>query len=107
MARSTQFVGLNQPALDFVKGLSEIGSSKKVWGMFNEEYPLKKWVDHFGNVFQEELQISYWSSCLVMLTHLKMTFANEISVGHCFSWVRDPSLLGVKEVDLEKGRFWI
>ena len=107
MARSTQFVGLNQSALDFVKGLSEIESSEKAFGMFDEPYPLKKWVDHFGNVFQEELQISYWSSCLVMLTHLKMTFANEISVGHCFSWVRDPSLLGVKEVDLEKGRFWI
>ena len=107
MANSTQFIGLNQSALDFVKGLYEIESKEKAIGMFGEPYPLKKWADSSGNTFQEEVQAAPWSSGPVILTHLLMTFANKAYAGHCFSWVKDPSLRGLRELDIEKGRFWI
>lgn len=60
MSRSTQFIGLNLPAQNFVNNLTAVSTLNKTSGMFGEDIPLGVWEDKY-NVYEEEVVATPWS----------------------------------------------
>lgn len=102
MSRSTQFIGLNKKASEFVETLIPIvNPENKTFGMFDEEIPLGSWKDLDGNFYVEVEQCSPWSSGPVILTALKKNNGDKLF----FEWVENSEVKG--EVDYENGEFYI
>lgn len=103
MGRSTQFIGLNKQATEFVKTLIPVDNPEnKTFGMFDEEIPLGTWRDNNGIKYFEVEQASPWSSGPLILTALR----KEDEAGgliHC--WREDSTVQD--EFDWENGRFWV
>lgn len=121
MSRTTQYVGLNKYAQDYVKNAVRVEEYPMTHGMFNEVV--------MGNIYHMEppkgpnkeyrlvevVQIAPWSSGPVILTCLKSVLVKECGQvieddqGYeFFRWMMDPSLSEKHiEVDYETGRYYI
>jgi hypothetical protein len=97
MSRSTQFIGLTNDAIAWIKDLNS-GDNLKVLeqkyndkdlyfekrstqGMFDEEIPLRTWRRFYGKgnrevLIREVLQCSPWSSGPMLFTCLEIDFGN-------------------------------
>lgn len=115
MSRSTQYIGLNQYALNFVKGAKLVETFELTEGMFGE--PVLGSVYHMPPpagpndeyILKEVVQDVPWSSGPMIFTHLEATLVKKsgqrIKLGPYFSWMVDPSIKD--EYDLETGRYYI
>ena len=90
MSRSTQFIGLNDKALEFLNnnckcdvidvyrnGVLESSYAEPrkiegevIFGMFGEPIQLYNYITHDGTILYEQVQCEYWSSGPVIFTFL-------------------------------------
>jgi len=100
MTRSTQYIGLNNLARDYVKNALSVEKYEMTEGMFDEkimgriyhmsvpEGPNKEYI------FKEVVQFTAWSSGPMIFTHLQCTLIKEIGqvcdMGEYFSWMHVP-----------------
>lgn len=120
MSRSTQYIGLNDYAMDFLDKLAKSGAKFEhveiCKGMFDEAvYGAKYTYDCRGGfanaqaIYTEELQASPWSSGPMIFTCLRYQLVKRagqtLDMGRIFCWMLDPSLRG--EVDRKSGRYWV
>ena len=114
MSRTTQYVGLNKKAMDYVSELVELSPDNHTTGMFGEEISLRKWElprkwknNRAGECLREVEQVSPWSSGPVILTCLELDYGNGAK-SKVLEWVADPTLEneGI-ETDYESGTYWI
>jgi len=116
--RTTQYVGLNQYALNYVKGAVRTETYNMTEGMFME--PVVGTIYHMpvpngpnkAYILKEVVQCAPWSSGPVIFTCLEATLVKEsgqkLDWGKMFKWIRDPSLGEEhKEYDKETGRYWV
>jgi hypothetical protein len=112
MARSTQYVGLTQAALEFLVGASPDTPPEPLYGMFDEEVPVGAWsnVGLFARV-EERLQVAPWCGGPVLLTHLVGFFYNDPELENpveFLGWVVDPRTgNGTGGVDRKSGIYWL
>jgi hypothetical protein len=66
--RTTQYIGLNALALEFVATLEKLDIKHFTTGMFEEEVPLGVWKDTDGTIYKEVVQIEPWSSGPMIFT---------------------------------------
>lgn len=109
MSRSTQFIGLNDFAMDYVKDKYEILSDNYTYGMFDEKIRLRKWqyVNKHGHIvtINEVVQCELWSSGPMIFTCLEETISNGTVIEQICAWIRDPSIQC--ELDYETGRYYV
>lgn len=135
MSRTTQFIGLNDAALRYVKNLKPLKSDLSTTGMFDEEITLQRWEMpddiHTGKgtmtprgddgqlqpCMREVVQTVPWSSGPMIFTCLALDYGNMLdpkSSGKfvpeyrnlAFEWVADPSIEKHMEFDQVTGRIW-
>lgn len=107
MSRSTQFIGLNKKAEDFVSYLQELGDTRNfTTGMLDEKIMLGSWKYGEYEIY-EKVQIVPWSSGPMIFTCLSIKASNGTRTD-CFEWIHDPQLKdhGI-EYDKETGRIWV
>lgn len=118
MSRATQYIGLTNDALKFVKKAYKVENIPNDYGMFEEGIPLRRYflsekmkeVNAFS-VFEEKVQYVPWSSgpmyftCLVWYLH--KTSGQIIEMGECFNWVHNPGMRREIEFDEKKGHYRI
>lgn len=123
MGRSTQYIGLNDASVLFVKEakLKEVESDHCVYGMFDEKIKLRKWVtteNTPSNIntcckyIKEMLQDMPWSSGPMIFTCLEIFQGAEDETDEdllyrtpILEWVLDPSI--TSEIDKVRGRYWV
>jgi len=100
-SRSTQFIGLNMAALNFIhdNDLCPISSNNHTFGMFGEQIPLGVWRDKDGKIWTEFVQDAPWSSGPMIFTALKS--GEEVVC----EWELDENLGA--EFDQESGKYWV
>ena len=100
--RTTQFIGLTKKANKFVGKKGVVRSSKVLTeGMFGEPVYGYYFTMPDGEVYQEVVQASPWSSGPMIFTCLVRKSTGE----KMFEWVEDESVRN--EVDYERGRFCV
>ena len=118
MSRSTQFIGLNSFARDFVKNAKRKEHYPMTHGMFGEDiygtiyYLDPKFPGKWCWILKEVVQTMPWSSGPMIFTRFHLT-VREIEgrrkssdMGLIFTWMEDPSL-AESEFDYETGRYWV
>jgi hypothetical protein len=110
MSRSTQYIGLNKFADDFLKAMSVLRTESWAMavGMFDE--PVDGRVFHMrqGYVLKEVVQCMPWSSGPMFFTHLASLDSDGKEIAWHFSWILDPRLKERNtEVDYEKGTYYV
>ena len=113
--RTTQYIGLNQDALDFVEKnkIEEPEAILLCQGMFDEDVPGRQWRlkppkgPNAAFIAKEVMQITPWSSGPMIFTSLEMILVKEegdkVGMGTAFDWVWNPELEG--EYDPVKGQY--
>lgn len=120
MSRSTQFIGLNSQAKEYVQDLEKIETDNYTLGMFDEEVKLGKWkapkeISHveYPTFLMESVQQAPWSSGPMIFTCLNIHI--EFPTQGCchkwnfiFEWHHDPRLKeqGL-QFDYETGGMWV
>jgi hypothetical protein len=116
VSRSTQYIGLNKYAKDWLEqqGIIEEFPRYLCDGMFNEEI--------YGKVYHvtppegpnvmyvcaEVVQDIPWSSGPMIFTYLKVDLVKmeqKVPMGDWFQWMVDPGV--TNEVDYERGRYFV
>jgi hypothetical protein len=98
MSRSTQYIGLNNLARNYVKSALSVEKYEMTEGMFDEKImghiyhmPVPKWPNK-EYIFKEVVQFTAWSSGPMIFTHLQCTLVKEIGqvcdMGEYFSWMK-------------------
>ncbi len=133
MSRETQFIGLTEAAMRYVKNLVSLESDLVTHGMFDEEIPLRRWKmpenkttgegvwnpertdGQLTPCVREVVQCVPWSSGPMIFTCLAFDWGNtgdtekggfKPDYGNTvFEWVTDPTL-GNIEYDQVTGRMW-
>jgi hypothetical protein len=118
MSRTTQYIGLNIYALNYVRNAIRTETYDMTTGMFDE--PVHGTIYHMpppkgpnkALIAKEVVQATPWSSGMMIFTHLKLTLVKEsdeeVDYGDvAFSWMVDPSLGYEQEYDLATGRFYV
>ena len=102
MSRSTNFIGLNKAAQDFVKGFSYCYSGFNLVGISGaDEYPLSKFTNtETGEVFLEVQDKEYWQGGPIFLTCLSKEGRTE----KLFTWIEDTTD-GPEYINNETGIF--
>lgn len=119
--RTTQEIGLNNYARNFVRDAIKSESYKMTTGMFGEDvygfvYEIK---NKNGNIdiYREVVQDTPWSSGVMIFTCLKLEktirknmpdidWTKDDSYGTmCFQWMLNPSI--TDEFDYETGGYWV
>lgn len=120
--RTTQFIGLNDSAREYVKNLEELPSDAHTYGMFDEIIPLKRWkipenhplyCEHEASCIREVFQFEIWSSGPMIFTCLAYDTGNVFEEGKLvksesnkmYQWTADPTVQG--EYDPVLGKYWI
>ena len=134
MSRSTQFIGLTDAAMHYVRNLKPLPSDLSTHGMFDEEIPLRRWVmpdnrttgkgemERRGDdgqlqpCIREVVQAVPWSSGPMIFTCLAFDYGNTLDTEKgdfqpsftdtAFEWINDPTL-GDVECDQITGRKWV
>lgn len=115
MSRSTQYIGLNKYALNYVKDAISVEKYEMASGLCDEII--------YGNIYhmpvdgsnkdfllKEIVQTIPWSSGPMIFTHLKPILIKKCEqicddLGEYFSWMIDPSI--ISEYDFETGRYYV
>lgn len=74
MSRTTQYIGMNQRAIDFISRnnlVKVVNPFNKTTGMFDEDIPLDTYENEHGKRFYEKVQTEPWSSGPMILTCLE------------------------------------
>jgi hypothetical protein len=114
MSRSTQYIGLNKYALNYVKDAISVDTYKMTTGIASEpvygkiyQMPVPKG-PNTGFVLKEIVQDVPWSSGPMIFTCLEATLTKEcgqkIPMGKYFCWMIDPSV--DLEYDIDTGRYY-
>ena len=115
MSRSTQYIGLNDYAKEWVKKAVKTDTYEMTTGMFEEPVLGRIYTmptEKYGNaiVAKEVVQASPWSSGMMIFTHLELTLVRESGEEEgfdtAFSWMADPSVAS-QEYDRTTGRFYL
>jgi len=116
MSRSTQYIGLNDYAKDYVKNATSIEYYDMTKGMFDEI--IKGKIYHMpipegpnkDLILKEVVQDSPWSSGPMIFTCLEEILTKEcgqiISLGKYFQWMIDPSVKD-REYAPATGRYYV
>lgn len=109
MSRSTQFIGLNQKAVDFIifnKDLTEYKEfDNYTEGMFDEKIPLGVW--KFKDCYYKEIvQCVPWSSGPMIFTYLEKTEDLNKKGKRLFLW-KDKHVKNNMEFDQIKGEIYL
>jgi hypothetical protein len=114
MSRSTQYVGLNKYARNFVANAIKVEEYDMTTGIFGEV--IKGHIYHMNPpqgpntkyIFKEVVQTTLWSSGPMIFTCLAVTLVKEcgqrLKSGKYFQWMLDPT---VNEYDIETGRYYV
>src|ERR1700761_5780168 len=104
MSRSTQYIGINKFAEDYVTQASKVETYEMTTGMFDEPvlgsiyYMPPPPGPNKALIAKEVVQVEPWSSGPMIFTHLQLTLVKEcgqeINMGIAFSWMLDPSMAG-------------
>lgn len=104
--RCTQYIGLTQAAREFVSRFTRVDDpSHYTRGMFDEKVPLSTWHGPNGMVIKEFVQVTMWSSGMMIYTALELQ-RPSMNVKARFKWVLDDAVRE-DEFDLEKGLYWV
>lgn len=114
MSRSTQYIGLNDYAREYVASAIKDEVYEMTTGMFEESvyghiYTLP--ANENGNVIEarEVVDIVPWSSGPMVFTYLQLTLVRpnggREEFGHAYKWMLDPMLKG--EYDAATGRWYV
>lgn len=116
MSRSTQYVGLNKYALDFVKDAIKVEEYEMTIGMFEEPvmgkiYYMKPDDTNVEITYKEVVQVMPWSGGPMIFTCLKQTLVKKYGQiledgENFFQWMIDPSLKD-EEYCIKTGRYYI
>lgn len=121
MSRSTQHIGLNKYAGEWVHDAIRTEGYSMCKGMFDEEVigtiyhmPVPEGPNK-ALIAKEVVQDAPWSSGPMIFTHLQVTLVKEngqeLDMGCYFSWMFDPRLLRYSgdgtEYDYETGRYGV
>lgn len=117
MSRSTQYIGLNKKALDYIERnkLVPLEHMDCVQGMFDEDIPLKSYTHPDKGIVREVVQCTCWSCGMMIFTCLAWDFentyddSNKLIVDNSttmFEWVHNPEIAG-EEYNFETGEIWI
>jgi len=110
MARSTQYIGLNKAARDYVENCMPLPSDTHFVGLCEEIIPLAKYEcpaslsKREGAVIREVVQETPWSSGPMYFTCLEVDFNNG-GKAMMYEWHHDPKVEG--QYDEDTGGFWV
>jgi len=114
--RTTQYIGLNKFATDYLSKAISTEQYEMTEGMFGE--PVTGTIYHMpppkgpnkALVCKEVVQATPWSSGMMIFTHIEATLVKgsgqELNHGTWFSWISDPSVSDM-EYDVETGRMYV
>ena len=116
MSRSTQYIGLNDYALDFVRGAGEKKPILLTEGMFQEEIWGYEYIFPSSEedlsckyeVYKERVQAVPWSSGPMIFTCLQrimVKHSGKYNCGDYFTWMLDPTI--ENEYDSKTGRYYV
>ena len=115
MSRTTQYIGLNKYAREYVKSALIVESYDMTTGMFDETIIGKIYYmptpdgPNSAYIFKEVVQISPWSSGPMIFTSLEVSLKKDsgqiIEMGRYFDWMIDPSIKC--EYDFETARYYV
>lgn len=110
MARSTQYIGLNKAARDYLENCMPLPSDTQIEGLCGEVIHLVKYecpdslCSREGAVIREVMQETPWSRGPMFFTCLEVDFNNG-GKATMYEWHHDPKV--TNEYDEDTGGFWV